>query len=212
MDFDKLARSMGDLDESAVLSAVKCIAAEEPENVQEAIDALSRGMDIIGQRFESFEYFVGDLIFAGEVYSESLKILRPAFPTSAIIAKKKVVLATVEGDLHDLGKNLVRCVLESKGLTVIDMGVNVSPAAIVQRTVEENASVVALSAVLTTAIESMKDTVDAFAAAGMRDRVSIVVGGACVNESVARYIKADCYAVTPEDTAAFCLAAEAGQE
>jgi len=209
IDFEKLAEDMGDLNEQAVLSAARRVAEEEPEKTPEVLQALSRGMDIVGKKFDSLEYFVGDLIFAGELFSQALEILRPTFPKPPENAeRKKVILATVEGDLHDIGKNIVRLVLQSKGLEVIDMGVDASPAAIVQRTIEEGARIVALSGVLTFAIDSMKRTVEALSAAGIRERVTVVVGGACVNESIAKRLGADAYGKTPEDTASICLAAK----
>lgn len=206
-DFDKLAENMGGLDEARVLAEIRRIVDSEPESAYSAIEALSRGMDIVGDKFEIFEYFVGDLIFAGEVFAEAVGILRAALPD--IPAKKngkKVVLATVEGDLHDIGKNIVRIVLESKGMEVFDLGVNVSPAAIVQKVIEEDAHIVALSGVLTFALESMGRTVAALGAAGIREKVTVVVGGSCINEVAAKKIKADAYAKTPEDTAAICMA------
>lgn len=209
INLKKLTADMGELNEYAVLVCVREIAKMRPELVRDALDALSKGMDIVGERFDSFEYFVGDLIFAGEVFSEAMEILRPAFPPALTTEKKKkVILATVEGDLHDIGKNIVASVLESKGLEVVDLGVNVSPTVIAQRTIEEDAHIVALSAVLTSALDSMARTVDALVAAGIREKVIVVVGGACVNAAVAKRIKADFYGKTPEDTAAVCLAAE----
>lgn len=191
-----------------MLAAIREIAASEPELARSAMDALSKGMDIVGKRFDTFEYFVGDLIFAGEIFSEAMAILKPVFPVDADHGgeeRKKVILATVEGDLHDIGKNIVKVVMESKGLTVIDLGVNVSPTTIVRRATEENAGIIALSAVLTSAVDSMQRTVEACVTAGIRDKVAIVVGGAGINETTARRIKADFYGKTPEDTAAFCL-------
>lgn len=208
IDFEKLAADMGDLKETEVLAAARLAAEHHPDAVTEVLAALSKGMDIIGERFDGFEYFVGDLIFAGEIFSTALELLRPAFPVAENSSQKKVILATVEGDLHDIGKNIVKAVLRSKGLKVVDLGVNVAPATIVQRTLEENARIVALSAVLSSALEAMKCTVDAFREAGVRDRISIVVGGACVNARTAKYVKADFFGETPEDTAAFCMAAE----
>lgn len=209
MDLKKLALDMGNLKENAVLEAVRNEVRTNSGNLYEIIEALSQGMNIVGEKFDEFEYFVGDLIFAGEVFTEALEIIQPGFPESIIGDNgKKVILATVEGDVHDLGKNIVKTVLQSKGFEVIDLGVNVSPATIVQRTLEENAHIVALSAVLTIAVDSMERTVAAFTSAGIRDKVSIIVGGACMNETVAKKIKADAFGKTPEDTAAFCFAVD----
>jgi len=209
IDFDKLAADMGDLNEQPVLETARRVAEEEPESAAAVLRALTRGMEIVGERFNVLEYFVGDLIFAGEIFSEALEILRPAFPEPPETdRRKKVILATVEGDLHDIGKNIVRLVLLSRGFEVIDLGVNASPAAIVQKTLEEGARIVALSGVLSFALDSMERTIEALSEAGIRDRVTVVVGGSCVNEKIARKIGADAYGRTPEDTAAICLAVE----
>lgn len=207
IDFDQLTQMMGDLRENEVLSIIREVAESAPTQARKAMDALSGGMNIVGERFDNFEYFVGDLIFAGEIFSGAVELLKPVIPRTPDILteRKKVILATAEGDLHDIGKNIVKAVLESKGLEVVDMGVNVSPSAIVNRAIEEDAGVIALSAVLTTAVEAMQRTVEACVSAGIRDNVAIIVGGAGVNAAIAKRIKADHYGKTPEDTAAFCL-------
>lgn len=206
IDFEKLTMAMGDLDEGAVRDKVRRVAENAPEQVSTALAALSRGMDIIGKKFAACEYFIADLIFAGELFTEAIELLRPAFPPEEEPTGQTVVLATVEGDLHDIGKNIVRVVLQSKGMRVIDLGVNASPCLIARRAAEENADVVALSAVLTYAVESMERTVKALKSIGIRDKVTVVVGGACMDEHIARKIGADAYGRTPEDTAAICLA------
>ena len=200
---------MGNLAENAVLSTIYAAVEQEPQNVQQVLSALSAGMAIVGERFDGLEYFVGDLIFAGEIFSEAMEILRPAFPSiEGYGQRKKVLLATVEGDFHNIGKNIVKIVLQSKGLEVVDLGVNVPPATIVRRAMEDHIRIIGLSVVLTSAVETMRRTSDAFQEAGIRDQVTIVVGGLCMNEVVAKRVNADYYAKTPEDTAAICLAAE----
>ena len=198
---------MGALSEEKVLRAVRELVKNEPEHAQQALDALSAGMDIIGEKFDTFEYFVGDLIFAGEIFMEAIELVKPVFDVSRPDGEK-VILATVEGDLHDIGKRIVRVTLEAKHFQVIDLGVNVSPAVILKRTIEEGARFVALSAVLTSALSAMERTVQAFRGAGLRERVTIVIGGACVNDIVAKKVGADAYGKTPEDTAAIFLAAK----
>lgn len=206
-DFAALTADMGALSEEKVLCAVRELVKNEPEHAQQALDALSAGMDIIGEKFDTFEYFVGDLIFAGEIFMEAIELVKPVFDVSRPDGEK-VILATVEGDLHDIGKSIVRVTLEAKHFRVIDLGVNVSPSAILKRTIEEGARFVALSAVLTSALSAMERTVQAFRGAGLRERVTIVIGGACVNDIVAKKIGADAYGKTPEDTAAIFLAAK----
>lgn len=199
---------MGDLAEEKVLATIRELIHNEPEQVPQALDALIEGMEVVGDRFDSLEYFVGDLIFAGEVFTSAMELMAPLFQAEGP-KHGKVILATVEGDLHDIGKNMVKVALEAKRFDVIDLGVNVSPDVIVKRTVEEGASIVALSAVLTLALDSLSRTIEAFRDAGIRDQVFVVTGGSGVNAAVAKRIGADAYGHTPNDTVAFCLAAEA---
>ena len=206
-DFSALAVNMGDLAEEQVLSTVRNLVKTEPEHAQQALDALSEGMEIVGERFDSLEYFVGDLIYAGEVFTSAMELIKPLYQAEGP-QHGKVILATVEGDLHDIGKNMVKVALEAKRFDVIDLGVNVSPAMIVKRVIEEDASIVALSAVLTLAIDAMERTLQALCAAGIRNKVSVVVGGAGVNADAAKKIGADAYCRTPEDTVAFCLSVD----
>ena len=138
--------------------------------------------------------------------THAVNILRPALleMRSDQETDRKVIICTVEGDLHDIGKNIVKAVLEGRGIHVIDLGVNLSPQAIVERTIAENIKVVALSGVLTYARESMKMTVEAFVNSGIRDQVKIIVGGACVNEGTFRETGADAWAANPKASADIC--------
>lgn len=205
-----MAADMGDLAEEKVLPAVRELVKNEPEHIQQAIDALSKGMEIVSARFDSLEYFVGDLIFAGEVFTSAMELINPLYQAEG--AKRcKVILATVEGDLHDIGKNMVKVALEARGFEVIDLGVNVSLGVIVRRAMEEKAPIVALSAVLTLAVDAMGRTVQALRTAGIRDRVSVVIGSAGVSERTAKEIGADAYCRAPEDTAAFCVTVDEGR-
>ena len=207
IDFEKLAADMGDLEEEKVLTTMRELVEREPENVSQAIDALSEGMQIVGERFDSLEYFVGDLIYAGEVFTSAMELVKPLYKAAGN-KHCKVVLATVEGDLHDIGKNMVKVALEAKRFDVIDLGVNVAPEVIANRAKEENAPIVALSAVLTLASESMDRTIKALGDAGIRDKVAVVIGGAGVNEGVAKDIGADMYCRQPDDTVAYCLSVD----
>ena len=205
-----MAADMGNLAEDKVLAAVQALVKNEPEHVQQAIDALSKGMEIVGERFDSLEYFVGDLIFAGEVFTSAMELINPLYRAEG--AKRcKVILATVEGDLHDIGKNMVKVALEAKGFDVIDLGVNVSASVIVKRAITEKAPIVALSAVLTLAVDAIERTIRALETAGLRDKVSVVIGGAGVSAHIAEKIGADAYGRTPEDTVAFCVSVDEKQ-
>lgn len=204
--YDDLTAAMGDLDEAAFQRLLEQYIETQPGNAMELISAINQGMVVVGNRFSSFEYFVGDLIFAGDIYSNALERLRPLLlrENTAASADKKVILCTVEGDIHDIGKNIVKYTMESYGLTVIDLGVNVSPATVLARTMEEGASVVALSAMLSYAHDSMARTVSAFRESGIRSKVKILIGGGCASEEIVRLIRADAYGRSPDESARIC--------
>ena len=203
MDFEKLAEAMGDLEEDVVMEMVN-EAAKEEETANAAMGAMQKGMDIIGKRFEEGEYFIGDLIYAGEIMTEAMEILKEAIAKEGAAALGKMILCTVKDDLHDIGKNIVRAVMEAGGFEVLDLGVDVAPETIVETAKKENVSIVALSGVLTMSLNSMKDTVQAFVDAGMREQVKIIVGGAPVTEVSYITTGADAWASTPQKSLAIC--------
>ena len=171
----------------------------------EAMRACQEGMDIVGKRFEDSEYFVGDLIFSGEMMSEAMDIIRPALmAASGGEAQGKMILCTVEGDLHDIGKNIVKSMLEAGGFEVMDLGIDVPPARIVQAAKDNDIKIIGLSGVLTLAIDAMKATEEAFEKAGMREDVKIIIGGAPVSAVIAEQVKADAWAINPADTVKIC--------
>ena len=157
-------------------------------------------------RFEEGEYFVGDLIYAGELMTDAVGILKDALVSGdGTGTKTKMILCTVKDDLHDIGKNIVRSMLEAGGFDVLDLGIDVPAADIVKAAKENNIKIVALSGVLTLAVDSMKATVEAFKAEGMND-VKIIIGGAPVSESACKLTGADEWAHSPQKTVAVCKA------
>lgn len=206
MNFEKLTKAMGELNEPEVMAIVHQSADNSGESVFECLKALEKGMEIISARFDSCEYFVGDLIFAGELMTRAVNILRPILKGTQpdFTAAQKIIICTVEDDLHDIGKNIVKTVIEGRGINVIDLGVNISPNAIVKRAVAEDVHVIALSGVLTCARESMKRTVEAFSNAGIRDKVKIIVGGCCVDKNAYKATGADAWAVSARESADIC--------
>ncbi len=204
IDYEKLASAMGELDEETVISILKQVMAEGGD-ASKAMDACQQGMDTVGKLFESGEYFVGDLIFAGELMTEAVAILKDALVAgeSGEGKKVKMVLCTVKDDLHDIGKNIVRAMLEAAGFDVIDLGIDVPPEKIVEAVKESNAKIVGLSGVLTLAIDSMKATVEALKAAGLND-VHVIIGGAPVSEDNCRLTGADAWAHNPQKTVQVC--------
>jgi len=147
----------------------------------------------VGRRFETNEYFVPELLLAARAMKAALELIRPLLIASGAQPVARVALGTVKGDLHDIGKNLVAAMLEGGGYEVIDLGVNVEPEKFIAAVKEKGANIVAMSALLTTTMPSMKTTVDAIKQAGVRDQVKILVGGAPVTQKYADEIGADGY-------------------
>jgi methanogenic corrinoid protein MtbC1 len=206
MDFIKLTELMGDLEEEAVLKMMHEVMADGGSQVSEAMKACQEGMNIVGERFEAQEYFVSDLIFAGELMSQAMDIIRPALLKKSEGNYGKMILCTVEGDLHDIGKNIVKSMLEASGFNVIDLGIDVKPETILKTAKEEGIKIIALSGVLTLAINAMKKTVKVFKDSDIADTVKIIIGGAPVSAEVARIVEADAWAINPNDTIKICKA------
>lgn len=151
-------------------------------------------MDVVGQRFESGELFIPEMLIAGEAMARGLNILRPLFKESGVKPQGTVVIGTVEGDRHSIGKSLVAMMMEGAGFKVIDLGVDVNPEQFVKSVKEEEAQLVGMSALLTTTMPSMKATIEALKGAGLKDRVKTLIGGAPVTQDYADKIGADGYA------------------
>jgi corrinoid protein of di/trimethylamine methyltransferase len=166
------------------------------ENVP-ALDLVQKymvpAMDEVGKRFECEEYFVPELLLAARAMKGSLELIRPLLAAAGAEPAGRVVIGTVKGDLHDIGKNLVSAMLEGGGFEVIDLGADVAPEKFVNAVKERNAKIVALSALLTVTMSAMKTTIQALQEAGVRDKVRVMVGGAPVTEQFAREIGADGY-------------------
>jgi 5-methyltetrahydrofolate--homocysteine methyltransferase len=150
-------------------------------------------MDEAGKRFECEDYFVPELLLAARAMKGSLEVIRPLLAARGDEPAGRVVIGTVKGDLHDIGKNLIASMLEGGGFEVIDLGTDVAPEKFVQAVQERNPNLVCLSALLTVTMPSMKTTIEALKTAGIRDRVHVVVGGAPVTEQWAKEIGADAY-------------------
>lgn len=161
-------------------------------------------MDEVGRKFEANEYFVPELLISARAMKAALAILRPVLAESGVEPVGRVVIGTVKGDLHDIGKGLVASMMEGGGFEVIDLGVDVSPEKFVAEARAKDADIVALSALLTTTMTSMKSVIDAIDQAGLRKRVKILIGGAPVTQRFAENIGADGYG--PNANAAVALA------
>ena len=190
------------------------------ELVRQAIDAgvpaqqildegLLAGMNVIGEKFKNNEVFVPDVLLAARAMNQGIALLKPLLAQEDVRTVGRVCIGTVRGDLHDIGKNIVRMMMESKGLEVVDLGTDVAPETFVQTAMEQNCQIICCSALLTTTMSVMGEVVEAAVAAGIRDKVKIMVGGAPVTDTFCQQIGADAYtsdaASAAEQAVAFCL-------
>lgn len=174
-------------------------ALEEGIPAQEILqDGLLAGMDVVGRKFKANEIFVPEVLVAARAMNVGAELLKPYLSEAGVESKGKVILGTVKGDLHDIGKNLVRMMLEGKGLTVIDLGVDVPPEKFIESAIENDCKIICCSALLTTTMPVMGEVVEKAVEAGVRDKVKIMIGGAPVTEAFGQSINADAY--TPDAT------------
>jgi 5-methyltetrahydrofolate--homocysteine methyltransferase len=189
----ELINLIADLKEKETLAMVK-------EKMSQGADPFSlladtrKAMEIVGKRFESGDYFLPDLIMAGAIIGEISKIIKPHIQKERTETKKgKVIIGTVAGDIHDIGKDIVVFMLDVNGYDVVDLGIDVPVDTFVSKIKEVNSPVVGLSGFLTLAFDSMKKTVEAIEKAGLRQGVKIMIGGGQIDEEVRKYVKADAY-------------------
>ena len=170
-------------------------ALDAGNSVQEVIDkGLISAMDEVGDRFSKGLIFVPQMLRSARTMQECMKAIEPLFKDGDVASKGKVLIGTVKGDLHDIGKNLVAMMLGGAGFTITDLGVDVPAEKFVQKVQEVEPDIVALSALLSTTMPAMTETIDALQQAGVRDRIKVMVGGAPVTERFAQEINADAYA------------------
>jgi 5-methyltetrahydrofolate--homocysteine methyltransferase len=188
------------LHEAILKGDVKTAKTVTEQAIKDGIEALKLIQDYmmpamrdVGKRFECNEYFVPELLLSARAMKAALEPLRPLLATGGVEPAGRVVIGTVKGDLHDIGKNLVATMLEGGGFEVTDIGVNVTPEQFVAAVKQKNPQILALSALLTTTMPAMKDTVEALNRTGIRDQVKVIVGGAPVTQRFADEIGADGY-------------------
>ncbi|TYO93914.1 cobalamin B12-binding domain-containing protein [Desulfallas thermosapovorans] len=206
LDLQALTKAVGDLDEPKVLDMLKEFVATNPssEETEAVVSACQKGMGIVGDLFDAKEYFVGDLIFAGELLNSALDILKPVMSVESNVKSGKIVLATVEGDLHDIGKNIFKSMSEAAGFEVHDLGIDVPASTFVEKVKEIKPEILGMSGVLTLALDSMKKTVDALKEAGLRDEVKVIIGGNPVTEEACRMIGADAFTTNAAEGVKMC--------
>jgi len=170
-------------------------ALDEGSNAQDIIDnGLISAMDEVGERFSKGLLFVPQMLRAAKTMQECMKLVEPLLKEGDLTSKGKVLIGTVKGDLHDIGKNLVSMMMEGAGFTITDLGVDVSPEKFVQKALEVEPDIVAMSALLSTTMPAMPKTIEALQNAGIRNKVRVMIGGAPVTSKYAQEINADSYA------------------
>jgi dimethylamine corrinoid protein len=206
MDLNLLTQYVGELDEESVVEMLNEFVASNPseEEAQKVVNACQRGMAVVGDLFDQGEYFVGDLIFAGEVLSGAIDILKPVIGTDNTEKVGTIVLGTVSGDLHDIGKNIFKSMSEAAGFEVYDLGIDVTAEAFIEKIKEVNPQIIGMSGVLTLAIDAMKDTIDELKKAGLRDDLKIVIGGNPVTKEACEFVGADAFTTNAAEGVKIC--------
>jgi len=199
----KIQELMEEFDDEALLDEVNAEMEGGTEPLA-IIDELQQAMVEIGEKFNAGELFVSDLMMAGAMFQEVMEVLKPHLASGeGAQSKGTVVLGTVKEDIHDIGKDIVKNMLEASGFEVADLGVDVDPAAFVKAVQDSNAKVLGLSCLLASCYGSLKETVDAVEAAGLRDKVKIIIGGGPIDEHVVDFCGADAFGVGAQDTVDF---------
>jgi 5-methyltetrahydrofolate--homocysteine methyltransferase len=192
-DFSRLREAVLTGNAPAAVAATRQALDAGVNPVELVNQAISPAMEEVGRLYEAGEYFVPELLLAARATKEVFQLIRPLLAQKDVPPAARVVLGTVQGGLHDIGKNLVGAMLEGGGFEVIDLGVNVAPEKFVLAVEEKQAQIVGLSALLTTTMPAMKKTLEVFRTAGIRGRVKVMIGGAPITQSYADSIGADAF-------------------
>lgn len=203
IDYEVLKQAVVDLKGDLTLSLVDEVV-ETSGDATLAMAACRDGMEGVGALFSEGFYYVGDLIYAGKFMGEAMDRMRLLLATESDEKLGKMILCTVKGDIHDIGKNIVKAIMGAEGFEVVDLGVDVMPETIVAAAINEGAKIIGLSGILTIAVDSMKETVDALRQAGIRDDVRIIIGGTPVSEEVCAKVGADGWSTNPMEGARIC--------
>ena len=193
-NFDALSNAVISGNVNQVVETTKAAVAAGTAPLEIINKGLIAGMNVVGARFKAGDMFVPEVLMAAKSMAAGVEIVKPLIAEADVVVAAKVLIGTVKGDLHDIGKNLVAMMMESSGYEVVNLGVDIAPDKFVEAVKEHKPDVVGLSALLTTTMPAMKDTIDALAEAGLRDSVKVIIGGAPVTSDFAKEIGADGFA------------------
>ena len=193
MTAENLINMIADLKEQEALAAVKRML-DKGEDPLAILDGSRKAMEIVGRRFAAGEYFIPELLYSGEIANEIAELVKPRLVKAQEIHRLgKVIIGTVSGDIHDIGKNIVSFMLEVNGFEVHDIGIDQPPRSFMEQIRNTGAGIVGLSGFLTLAFDAMKETVESISEAGLRGKVKIMIGGGLVNDDIRKYTGADAY-------------------
>ncbi len=199
----QLLKAIIQLDEKEVLKSIKKGLAQGLSNIS-LQELMQEGMEKVGILYERGDYFIGDLIMAGEIFKEVLRIKGMSCDEVTKKNKCTLVIGTVEGDVHDIGKDIFSCMLEASGFKVYDLGSDVSKEHFVEQVKLYQPSIVGLSGILTSSLDSMKSTIEALAAEGLREKVKIIIGGRAISQEIARQLEVDDFAASAREGVVIC--------
>ena len=188
---DKLSEAIVELDIDSIVELCKSAIESGIQPYDIVINGMAKGMEIVGQKYEDGEYYLAELIMAGETMKEGMTFLEPHLAESDMEKAGTCIVGTVKGDLHDIGKNVFVSLLKAQNYEVIDLGVDISPEQFIEAVKEHKPNLVAMSALLTTTMVEMENVVKQLKEAGLRDSVKIIIGGAPLNQKYATGIGAD---------------------
>jgi methylmalonyl-CoA mutase cobalamin-binding domain/chain len=201
---EKISEAILDLDEPTALRLVEEMITNRVDPV-EILEECRRGMLTVGERFERGEMFLSEMIMASEIFKQVTERIKPTLKRISSETTGRVTLGTVEGDVHDIGKNIFAALLEADGFEVVDIGVDVPPERFLETIKEHKPNIVGMSSLLSSSLEAMRETVDAITSAGLRGRVKIIIGGGRVDKHAAEYIKPDAYSDNAAQGVKLCL-------
>jgi 5-methyltetrahydrofolate--homocysteine methyltransferase len=188
---DKLSEAIVELDIDSIVELCKSAIEDGIQPYDIVINGMAKGMEIVGQKYEAGEYYLAELIMAGETMKEGMTFLEPHLAESDMKKAGTIIVGTVKGDLHDIGKNVFVSLLKAQNYEVIDLGVDISPEQFIEAVKEHKPNLLAMSALLTTTMVEMENVVKQLKEAGLRDSVKIIIGGAPLNQKYATGIGAD---------------------